>query len=87
MPLKHILKNKLLLQKHFHLQEISMDEWPFWMLEENVKLVNEIIEEEETNRKKQEDDQSKGMSNFNANSMMSSANDMTRSLTNNTPKF
>jgi hypothetical protein len=87
MPLKHILKNKLLLQKHFHLQEISMDEWPFWMLEENVKLVNEIIAEEETNRKKQEDDQSKGMGNFNANSMMSSANDMTRSLTNNTPKF
>ncbi len=64
-----------------------MDDWPFWMLEENVKLVNEIIEEEETNRKKQEDDQSKGMGNFNANSMMSSANDMTRSLTNNTPKF
>ena len=87
MPLKHILKNKLLLQKHFHLQEISIDDWPFWMLEENVKLVNEIIEEEETNRKKQEDDQSKGMGNFNANSMMSSANDMTRSLTNNAPKF
>ena len=41
-----------------------MDEWPFWMLEENVKLVNEIIEEEETNRKKQEDDQSKGMGNL-----------------------
>jgi hypothetical protein len=87
MPLKHILKNKLLLQKHFHLQEIAMDEWPFWMLEENVKLVNEIMEEEESQRKKQEDDQSKGMGNFNANSMMSSASDMQRNLSSNSPKF
>jgi hypothetical protein len=87
MPLKHILKNKLLLQKHFHLQEIAMDEWPFWMLEENVKLVNEIMEEEESQRKKQEDDQSKGMGNFNANSMMSSASDMQRNLSSNAPKF
>ena len=50
MPLKHILKNKLLLQKHFHTQEISMDEWPFWMFEENIKMVNEIVEEEESNK-------------------------------------
>jgi len=64
-----------------------MDEWPFWMLEENVKLVNEIMEEEESQRKKQEDDQSKGMGNFNANSMMSSASDMQRNLSSNAPKF
>ena len=24
-----------------------MDEWPFWMFEENIKLVNEIVEEDE----------------------------------------
>ena len=36
-----------------------MDEWPFWMFEENIKLVNEIAEEEETSRKKQEGDQQK----------------------------
>ena len=24
-----------------------MDEWPYWMLEENINIVNEIIEEEE----------------------------------------
>ena len=47
MPLKHILKNKLLLQKHFHTQEVSMDEWPYWMFEENINIVNEIIEDEE----------------------------------------
>jgi len=83
MPLKHILKNKLLLQKHFHTQEYAMDEWPFWMFEENIKLVNEIVEEEENSRKKQEQDQQKGMPNFDANSMMKNASNMS----NNIPKF
>jgi len=80
MPLKHILKNKLLLQKHFHTQEISMDYWPFWMLEENVKLVNEIVEEEEKQRKKDESTQQKQMGNFDANSMMRNAQNMTGNL-------
>jgi hypothetical protein len=83
MPLKHILKNKLLLQKHFHTQEYAMDEWPFWMFEENIKLVNEIVEEEDSSRKKQEQDQQKGMPNFDANSMMRNASNMS----NNIPKF
>ncbi len=74
MPLKHILKNKLLLQKHFHTQEWAMDEWPFWMLEENVKLVNEIMEEEDTNRKKEEEGQQKGMPD--TSSMMKNASNM-----------
>jgi len=72
-----------MLQKHFHTQEAAMDEWPFWMFEENIKLVNEIVEEEDTNRKKQEQDQQKGMPNFDANSMMKNASN----LTNNMPKF
>jgi len=83
MPLQHILKNKLLLQKHFHVQEISMDEWPFWMFEENIKLVNEISEEEDTSRKKQEKEQQSSMPNFDPNSMMKNVNNMT----NNVPKF
>ncbi len=73
MPLKHILKNKLLLQKHFNTQEDAMDIWPFWMFEENIKLVNEINEEEESQRKKEEEKQQKSMPNFDANSMMKSA--------------
>ena len=81
MPLKHILKNKLLLQKHFHLQEWAMDQWPFWMFEENINLVNEIQEEEETKRKKDEEGQQKNMPD--ANSMMKNASNMT----NNIPKF
>jgi hypothetical protein len=83
MPLKHILKNKLLLQKHFHLQEISIDFWPFWMFEENVKLVNEIVEEEDKQRKKDEESQQKQYGNFDANSMMKSAQNMTGNM----PKF
>ncbi len=72
-----------MLQKHFHTQEAAMDEWPFWMFEENIKLVNEIVEEEDTNRKKQEQDQQQGMPNFDANSMMKNAS----SMTNNMPKL
>jgi hypothetical protein len=79
MPLKHILKNKLMLQKHFHLQEYSIDSWSFWMFEENIKIVNEIVEQEEKNQGKQEQQQS---SNFDANSMMKNA----QSMTNNIPK-
>ena len=68
MPLRHIFKNKLMLQKHFHTQEASMDQWPFWMLEENIKIVNEIMEEEESNRKKSEEGQKANMPD--TNSMM-----------------
>ena len=83
MPLRHILKNKILLQKHFNLQEISIDSWPFWMFEENIQIVNEIIEEEETHRKKEEEKQQKSMGNFDANSMMKSA----QNITGNIPKL
>jgi hypothetical protein len=38
-----------------------MDLWPFWLFEENIKLVNEIVEEEESSRKKQEGEQSKSL--------------------------
>jgi len=82
MPLKHILKNKLMLQKHFHTQEASMDGWPFWMFEENIKIVNEIVEEEENQRKKDEEQQQKGMPD--TNSMMKSAGNLSMP---NIPKF
>ena len=85
MPLKHILKNKLLLQKHFHTQEEAMDKWPFWMFEENIKLVNEISEEEEKNRKTQEEGQNNSMGNFDTNSVMKSASNMTNNIS--IPKF
>jgi hypothetical protein len=81
MPLKHLLKNKLLLQKHFHTQEWAMDNWPFWMFEENIKLVNEIIEDEDKQRKQDEDSQRSSMPD--TSSMMKNASSMTSNL----PKF
>ena len=64
MPLKDILKNKLLLQENFHTSELAMDDWPFWQLEENIKVANSIIEEKEKARKKDEDEQRKNMPNM-----------------------
>ncbi len=81
MPLKHILKNKLLLQKNFNLQEESIDSWPFWLFEENILIVNEIVEEEEKGKKEQE--KSSMDSNFDPSSMMKNMQNMT----NNIPKF
>lgn len=75
--LTSLLKSKLLLQKNYHLQESAIDCWPFWMLEENIKIVNELTEEEDKHRKKQEEDQQKGMPNFNPSSYMNSMNSMT----------
>jgi hypothetical protein len=81
MPLKHLLKNKLMLQKHFNTQEFAMDTWPYWMLEENIKIVNEILEEEEKQRKTEEDSQRTSMPDTNA--MMKNASNLTGNL----PKF
>lgn len=53
-----------------------MDDWPYYIFEENIKLVNEISEEEEKNRKKDEENQNKNMPNFNPNSYMSSVSNM-----------
>jgi hypothetical protein len=83
MPLRPLLKNKLMLQKHFNLQEVSIDNWPFWMLEENISIVNEIVEEEETNRKKQEEAQNKQMPNMDPSSMMRNMQNMTSNI----PKY
>ena len=44
------------------------------MLEENIKIVNELTDEEEKQRKK--DDGSQKMPNFNPSSMMSSVSSM-----------
>lgn len=57
-----------------------MNEWPFWMFEENIKMVNEIVEEEDREKKKQEKDQQAQTPNFDANSMMKNASNMTNNL-------
>ena len=75
--LNSLFKNKLLLQKNYHLQESAINAWPYWMLEENIKIVNELEEEEDKQRKKQESEQSKSTPNFNPSSYMSQMNSMT----------
>jgi len=80
MPLTFILKNKLLLQKNFNLQESSMDMWPYWMFEENIKLVNEIIEEENKEHEKQQEKQQDSTPNFDSNQMMRNMNSMTNNI-------
>jgi hypothetical protein len=72
-----------MLQKHFHTQEVSMNEWPFWQFEENIKLVNEIVEEEDNQRKKDEEGQQQSMPD--TNSMMKNASNMTNNMS--MPKF
>jgi len=76
MPLRPLLKNKLLLQKHYHVQENSLDCWPFWMLEENISIINEISDEEDKQRKKDEENQQNSMPNFNPGSYMNNMNNM-----------
>ena len=70
MPLRPLLKNKLLLQKHYHVNEFCIDEWPFWMLEENISIINELTEDEESQRKEEEKKQETSMPNFNPGSYM-----------------
>ena len=75
MPLIGILKNKLLLQRHYNLQEYSIDRWPYWLLEENIKIVNQITEEEEKQKKKDEEKQG-NIGNFNPSSYMNNISSM-----------
>ena len=70
LPLRPLLKNKLLLQKHFNVIESDIDQWPFWMFEENISIVNELTEEEEKQRKKEEEKQQMNTPNFNPGSYM-----------------
>ena len=72
-----------MLQKHFHTQEAAMDNWPFWLFEENIKLVNEIVDDEEKQRKQDEDGQRTSMPD--TNSMMRNASNMTSNIS--MPKF
>ncbi len=51
-----------------------MDLWPYWMFEENIRIVNELTEEEEKKNKKEEG--LNKMPNFNPSSMMNNMNSM-----------
>lgn len=59
-----------------------MDEWPFWMFEENIKIVNELTDEEEKQRKKQEEEQNKSTPNFNPGNYMNQMKNLSTSFKN-----
>jgi len=77
MPLTSLLKNKIQLYKNYNLSDDTIDNWPFWMFEENISLINEIQEEENKGQKSQEDEQSKAMGSMNPSSYMKSMSGMT----------
>lgn len=77
MPLKPLLKNKLQIQKHYSgVNEQAIDMWPFWQLEENISIINEMVDEEEKQQEKQKEEQGQSMGNFNPSSYMSQMNNM-----------
>jgi len=53
-----------------------MDDWPFWLLEENIKVANKIIEDKEKNRKTEEDKQKTQMPNMDTSSMTNNMSSM-----------
>ena len=72
-----------MLQKNFNFSEISMDTWPYWLFEENIKIVNEIIEDEDKNNRSEEE----SMSMPNTGDIMKNASNMTSNFSNfNFPK-
>lgn len=71
-----LFKNKLQLYKHYNLGDDTIDNWPYWMFEEMIKLINQMTEEEAKERKKEEESQSKQMGNFSPNSYMKNMSSM-----------
>ena len=76
MRLRDLLKNKILLYKHYNLNDDTIYGWPFWMFEENIKIINEINDEEDKSRKAQEKEQNKSMGNASPNSYMKGMSDV-----------
>lgn len=76
MPLRSLLKNKILLYKNYNIGDDTIDNWPFWMFEENISIINELNEEENKGKKSQEDEQAKTMGNMNPSSYMKSMSNM-----------
>lgn len=76
IPLQALLNNKIDLIKEFHFNEISIDDMPFFLFEEYIKLANKKIEDQEKHRKSEEEKQKVNMPNLNPNQYMSGMNNM-----------
>lgn len=76
MPLRSLLKSKVLLYKNYNIGDDTIDNWAFWMFEENISIINELQEEEGKGQKQQQEDQSKMMSQMNPSNYMKSMSNM-----------
>ena len=76
IPLQAILSNKMDLIKEFNYNELTMDDWPFFLFEEIIKIANKKIEESEKHRKSEEDKQKVNMPNLNPSQYMGGINSM-----------
>jgi hypothetical protein len=78
--LTNLLKNKALLYKNYNIGDPTINPWPYWQLEENIKIINKMNEEENKERKKQEEAQQKQQqqqsNNMNPGSYMNSMSSM-----------
>lgn len=86
MPLTDLLKIKILIQRDdAHINEGVIDEWPFYILEENIKIITELNEERRKAEEKQsaEQQQSYNLPKYDSNSMMNNVNNMMKNI----PKF
>lgn len=84
MPLRPLLKNKLLLEER-GTHEVTMDLWPFWQFEEAISILNELAEERDKERNKQSDESGQSMPNmnqgqFNPNTYVNQMNQMTNNI-------
>ena len=68
--------NKMDLVKEFNKDELAIDDWPFWLLEENIKLANKKIEDSEKHRKSEEDKQKYNMPSMNTSQYTSGISGM-----------
>lgn len=85
MPLTALLKSKIQLYKNYNIGDATIDNWPFWMFEENIKLINELNDEENKGKKQQQEEQSDMMGNMNPSSYMKGMSSMKDSFQ--TPKL
>lgn len=76
MPLRSLLKSKVLLYKNYNIGDDTIDNWAFWMFEENISIINELQEEEGKGQKQQQDEQNKAMGSMNPSSYMKSMSSM-----------
>lgn len=64
------------LIKEFNFNELTMDDWPFFVFEWNIQIANKKIEDSEKHRKSEEDKQRVNMPNMNTGQYTNNINSM-----------